>query len=368
MKYSFVRLRSSIRFRVLVTLFIILSGLKAQDTTQVLFLGSSYFNYPNLPELFIDLASDAEHPVRVDQRIPSGLYLADHASSAATQDLIESRDWDFVILQGVGSVTAYPDYYDHHPVLPALRTLQDKISTNCASTETIFCMPWAYEDGMTWLGWSDTYADMQEHIYSNSLSWAEIAGLVISPVGWSWYTVLEDLGYPLHYLHRPDWNHPSLKGSYLMACTIFSTVFVESCVGNSAYAGLPDSIATYFQDVASATVLEDLETWNIEATSLNDGGNSHPETCDLFKVYPNPFNPTTTIRYDLPSQSHAMLKICDITGRTITTLEDEWQSTGIHTVQWNGTNQRCEPVDAGVYFCRLQVESDSQTIKMLYLK
>jgi len=61
-----------------------------------------------------------------------------------------------------------------------------------------------------------------------------------------------------------DWNHPSLKGSYLMACVIYSTVYRESTVGISYYGGLTKGEAEYFQTVASNTVLNNLNTWNID--------------------------------------------------------------------------------------------------------
>ncbi len=64
-------------------------------------------------------------------------------------------------MQGVGRVTAYPDSFTTHPVYPALVTLQNKVYETCESTKMAFCMPWAFEDGMTWYGWPDTYADME---------------------------------------------------------------------------------------------------------------------------------------------------------------------------------------------------------------
>jgi len=122
-------------------------------------------------------------------------------------------------------------------------------------------MPWAYEDGMTWLpGWTDTYADMQLKIYNNTLKWADSLDFMVSPVGWAWNTVLKDKNYPLHYLHKSDWNHPSPKGSYLMACAIYSTVYRESTVGISYYGGLTKEEAEYFQAVASNTVLNNPDT------------------------------------------------------------------------------------------------------------
>jgi hypothetical protein len=206
------------------------------------------------------------------------MYLFDHASSSTTESKINELDWDYVILQGVGTNTAYPDYFTDHPVYPALVTIKDKISQNCESTKIIYCMPWAFEDGMTWYqDWTDTYEDMQIKIFATTLNYSEKIGFIIAPVGWAWYTVLEEQDYPLHYLHMSDWNHPSLKGSYLMACVIFSTLYLESSVGLSYFGGLLKEEANYFQSVASHTVLSNLSLWNI----VDNNDNNPPNRPDL---------------------------------------------------------------------------------------
>jgi len=234
------------------------------DTIQVLFIGSSYFSYNDLLSLFKNLADKSGKQVLIGNQVTKG-YLADHAESSSTEEKINERDWDYVILQGVGSLTAYPDYYTHHPVLPALKILQEKISNNCQSTKMVFCMPWAYEDGMTWMpGWTDTYTDMQLKIYDRTLLWSDSLNFVVSPVGWSWKKVLEEKNFPLHYLHMSDWNHPSLKGSYLMACTIYSTIFKKSTERIAYYSELASSEAQYYQKVASDIVLKNLVQWNID--------------------------------------------------------------------------------------------------------
>jgi hypothetical protein len=184
---------------------------------------------------------------------------------ASTEAKINEREWDYVILQGVGRLVAYPDSLPNdHPVYPALVTLRNKIRSNCASTKMVFCLPWAFEDGMTWLaGWTDDYREMQLKAYGNTLTYSDEIGFVIAPVGWVWNTVLREQRYPLHYLHLSDWNHPSLRGSYLMACVIYSTIYQEGTVGTEYSAGIPEAEASYFQDVASHMVLDSLELWNI---------------------------------------------------------------------------------------------------------
>jgi len=245
------------------------------DSCSILFIGSSYFNFNNLPDLFENLAISSGKNIYIDHYGRNGLYLDDHASSSNTESKINEQDWDYIILQGVGSLMAYPDYFTDHPVYPALVTLRDKIHQNCESTKMVFCLPWAFEDGMTWYqDWTDTYEEMQIKIFENTLQYSDEIGFEIAPVGWSWYMVLEEKSYPLHYLHMSDWNHPSLKGSYLMACVIFSTVFLESSVDIPYYGGLLEEEGSYFQTVASNTVLDNLSLWNI----VDESDNNPPET------------------------------------------------------------------------------------------
>jgi len=264
----------------LLLLFVYNTSCEKQDnsdqTIEVLFIGSSYFVAHDLPALFGEFASIMEHEVFIDQSIKSGLILHDHANSLETEFKILERDWDFVILQGVGPYTAYPEEYTLVDELADLKELHRKITLNHYKTKTVFCMPWAFEDGMTWKeGWTDTFSDMQEKIYANTLVWSDEVGFVVSPVGWAWYQVLEEKNYPLHYLHLSDWNHPSLKGSYLMACTVYSTIFQESTSGISHYAGLSEEEAVYFQDVASEIVLDNLSLWNLPLMSLPASNDSN---------------------------------------------------------------------------------------------
>ena len=241
------------------------------ETLKILFIGSSYFNFNDLPGLFENIVQNSHKYVYVDHYGANGLYLDDHASNFGTESKIREQDWDYVILQGGGTNTAYPEHFTDHPVYPALVTLKEKILQNCNQTKMIFCMPWAFEDGMTWYqDWTDNYEDMQCKIYDTTLNYSKHIGFIIAPVGWAWYIVLKEQDFPLHYLHMSDWNHPSLKGSYLMACVIFSTVYLESSVGNPFDAGVDENEATYFQTIASQTVLQNLSLWNIKDESHNN--------------------------------------------------------------------------------------------------
>lgn len=88
-----------------------------------------------------------------------------------------------------------------------------------------------------------------------------------------------------------------------------------------------------------------------------------PSKFILDEAYPNPFNSSTSIGYDLPKASSVTLAIYDILGRKVATLVDGHQAAGHHEVIWNaGTNS------SGIYFARASSNNNSSTIKLIYLK
>ncbi len=93
-----------------------------------------------------------------------------------------------------------------------------------------------------------------------------------------------------------------------------------------------------------------------------------PDRYALHPNYPNPFNPSTTIRYDLPEESHVSLTVYDLMGKQITSLVSESQAAGVRTVTWDGTDASGKNVSAGVYLYRIQAGEFSQTRKMVLLK
>jgi hypothetical protein len=93
-----------------------------------------------------------------------------------------------------------------------------------------------------------------------------------------------------------------------------------------------------------------------------------PEIINLHQNYPNPFNPVTTLHYDLPEDAMVNITIYDMMGRIINNLVSSQQTTGYKSVQWNATNDKGEPVSAGVYLYTIQAGEFRQTKKMLLLK
>ena len=107
--------------------------------------------------------------------------------------------------------------------------------------------------------------------------------------------------------------------------------------------------------------------WNALNLDLTDEVTT-PQKFTLHANYPNPFNPSTTISYDLPEQAQVTLGIYDLLGKQIKTLVNQSQDAGSKTAVWDGTDELGRSVSAGVYLYRIQAGEFSQTRKMLLLK
>jgi hypothetical protein len=88
-----------------------------------------------------------------------------------------------------------------------------------------------------------------------------------------------------------------------------------------------------------------------------------PESFAFDRNYPNPFNPSTTLRYHIPETQHVTLKVFDILGNEVTTMVDGLQPAGIYEVRFDGTNR-----PSGVYYARLETDHFSAVRRLTLLK
>ena len=99
----------------------------------------------------------------------------------------------------------------------------------------------------------------------------------------------------------------------------------------------------------------------------NTGGTPAIVTA-LQSAYPNPMNPTATIKYSVGTPGKVMLRVFDVSGRVIRTLVDQAQPTGSYAVIWDGSNDRGEKVASGVFFYQLNAPGYSGAKKIVILQ
>ena len=93
-----------------------------------------------------------------------------------------------------------------------------------------------------------------------------------------------------------------------------------------------------------------------------------PQNFRLHQNFPNPFNPETTIRYDLAGPAEVRLTVYDVLGRRVRTLVAKKQAAGEHSAVWDGRDDRGRQLASGVYVYRLEAGDFTKSAKMLLLK
>ena len=105
--------------------------------------------------------------------------------------------------------------------------------------------------------------------------------------------------------------------------------------------------------------------WSLDITEVQTHSETVAEVPEAFVLegnYPNPFNPSTTIGFRVPSESHIRLTVFDILGRKVATLTDQPYGPGCHSLDWNGSN-----VSSGQYFYRMEVDGHMIDTKSMVL-
>jgi len=88
----------------------------------------------------------------------------------------------------------------------------------------------------------------------------------------------------------------------------------------------------------------------------------------LYQNFPNPFNPETEIRYELPKAARVNLEIYHLIGQKVKTLVEKQQDVGIHTATWDGKDAFGKDVTSGIYFCQLQADGFVQIRKLTLMR
>ncbi len=175
---------------------------------------------------------------------------------------------------------------------------------------------------------------------SNPLEIAVSDNLLITALGYSGIEVV-DITNPREMYRRFIYNTPFWAEGL-------------SCEGDYVYVADEGGLIILKKDVI---------------TDLNDGNEVIPPTeFTLRQNHPNPFNPVTTIEFDLSRYGYSTLKIYNLLGREVTTLVNKALPAGSHAVRWDGRDSEGNSVSSGIYFYRLTSGAYSASKKMILVK
>jgi hypothetical protein len=109
-------------------------------------------------------------------------------------------------------------------------------------------------------------------------------------------------------------------------------------------------------DISGFAQLNDNENITLGNTSIRE----IPTSYSLQNNYPNPFNPTTTLKYQIPENTHVRFVVYNMLGQVVRTLVDQPQEAGYYSVQWDGKNDYGVSVTSGIYVYRISAVRDGQ--------
>lgn len=254
----------------MASLLLLVCTLPTQAQTSVLFIGNSYIYSNDLPNTFRQLALSLGETVTVQSSAPGGYTLYQHSTYAPTLDAINAQPWDFVVMQEQSQLGALPS--DVTSTEYGMLQLMAEIEANWECTYPVLYMTWGRENGDPQYcanhPFMCTYEGMQQALRNNYVTLANFNDAWTSPVGVVWATVRDE--HPTIDLYVDDGSHPSVAGTYLAACVFYCTLFHEPCTAATFNSSLDPATAATLRGIASSTVLDEFETWNLDLPNGTD--------------------------------------------------------------------------------------------------
>lgn len=244
---------------------------QTSDTVRVLFVGNSFTNFNNLPQVFQLLAGGAGKNVVIGAHMPSGISVGDtvqgamaHMNNPALFNLIRNNTWDYLVLQDNQGrfARAYGVFSSASRVIEGHIRIRDSLLHYHPCAKMIWFAGWAWKAGYP--PYANTGAGIIDNIYNNYRYLLDTASQVIAPIGCAWKRIL--INNPSIDLWSSDGVHPSLYGTCLTADVIYSTIF-KSSASQSTYtaSGLTVAQDSLFKNTAFQTVIDSLHSTRLDS-------------------------------------------------------------------------------------------------------
>ena len=251
--------------RIILLSIILVSAIlsNAQDSISVLFVGNSYTYVNDLPAMTSNLAISLGDEITFDSKTNGGFTFANQLNDPLTHVKIQSKPWDYVVLQAQSQEPSFPTTQVNTNTLPQAVQLADSVYDNRYCSQAMFFMTWGREVGDPQWDSINTFYKMNDRLRLAYLRFVDSTESSVAPVGVAWRYVRDN--YPTIQLYSGDGSHPSVAGTYLAACTFYASLFRKSPVGASYLSTLDATTAGILQSAAALCVLDSLETWHLRS-------------------------------------------------------------------------------------------------------
>lgn len=226
--------------------------LKAQDSIKVLFVGNSYTYVNDLPGILTRLAQTNGKTVLAASFTSGGARFMTHWQNEDLKQAIKNGNYDIMILQGQSQEVAFPPAQFQTEVYPYAQKLDSLFKLYNPEGRVVFFMTWGYKYGdannCPFYPPYCSYETMSMELCQNYFSMAYNFQSEVSPIGNAWLYVYNQ--NPSSFdLHSSDNSHPNIKGSYLAACVLYTTIF-QTSIYSDYYASLTTPEALFLQQTA----------------------------------------------------------------------------------------------------------------------
>lgn len=196
-------------------------------TKRALFIGNSYTQVNNLPQMIADVTASTGDSLIFDSNTPGGYTFEGHSTNATSLAKIVSGNWDYVVLQEQSQRPSFPIGQVEAEVFAYAEVLDSIINATNLCGETVFYMTWGRKDGdaSNCGSWPPvcTYSGMDSILNLRYRMMADSNNAIISPVSAVWKYIRQN--FPLIELYQADGSHPSVAGTYAAACCFYATLF-----------------------------------------------------------------------------------------------------------------------------------------------
>jgi len=249
----------------ILLLFISIIVFGQSQSKRVLFLGNSYTDVNNLPQMVADVASSMGDILFFDSNTPGGYTLQGHSTDNSSLGKIMQGNWDYVVLQEQSQLPSFPFTQVQTEVFPYAHILDSIIKANNPCSETVFYMTWGRQNGdvSNCASWPPvcTYEGMDSLLNLRYRMMADSNHAILSAVGAVWHYIRQN--FPSVNLYQSDESHPSVEGSYLAACTFYTTLFKKDPALIHYNSTLSAADASNIRNAVKLTVYDSLLNWHI---------------------------------------------------------------------------------------------------------
>ncbi len=265
---------------------------------KVLFIGNSYTEVNNLPQIISDIASSMGDTIQFSSYTPGGCTFQQHVTGAASY--IQQGDWDYVVLQEQSQLPSFPIGQFMNESYPYAQQLVEMIRQYNPTAKVVFYMTWGRKNGdaqnAPYYPPLATYEGMDSLLYARYMMMAEDNHSWVSPVGYVWHYIRNH--YPEIELYSADESHPSWYGSY--AAATFYTVFFQKDPMNITYHGsLDEGMVLPILETVKICVFDSLFKWFISDPPTQDTTDITHYSRSNTSIWYNYFNKTIEIETDI---------------------------------------------------------------------